>query len=85
MGVHPDETAALVAAARLRPTLDRRQREAAESVADVWERRRLHRVRGLVERLPQGDPGIERLRAALSARRKVAAGGCKDAVTRQQG
>ncbi|MFE6364514.1 hypothetical protein ACFVP3_31570 [Streptomyces sp. NPDC057806] len=68
LGVHPDETAALVAAARLRPTLDRRQREAAESVADVWERRRLHRVRGLVERLPQGDPGIERLRAALSAR-----------------
>lgn len=68
LGVHPDETAGLVAAARLRPVLDRWQRDAAESVADVWERRRLHRVRGLVERLPQGDPGLDRLRAALAAR-----------------
>ncbi|CCK26612.1 LigA protein [Streptomyces davaonensis JCM 4913] len=68
LGVHPDERAGLVAAARLRPTLDRRQRDAAESVADAWERRRLHRVRGLVERLPQGDPGLERLRTSLTAR-----------------
>nr|WP_260859651.1 hypothetical protein [Streptomyces cupreus] len=68
LGVHPDETAGLVAAAELRAALDRRQRDAAESVADAWERRRMHRVRGLVERLPQGDPGLERLRTALAAR-----------------
>ncbi|MDL2081882.1 hypothetical protein QNN03_36195 [Streptomyces sp. GXMU-J15] len=68
LGVHPDERAALVAAARTRPVLDRLQRDAAEALADAWERRRLHRVRGLMARLPQGDPRLERLRTVLAAR-----------------
>ncbi|MFD3836248.1 hypothetical protein ACFWWC_08280 [Streptomyces sp. NPDC058642] len=77
LGVSPEETVALVAAARLRPTLNRLQREAAESLADAWERHRLHRVRTLLERLPEGsgdrigDQGLEALRAALSARLTV--------------
>ncbi|MEV0174806.1 hypothetical protein AB0I00_27260 [Streptomyces sp. NPDC050803] len=68
LGVHPEEAAGLVAAARVRPALDRRQQDAAESVADAWERRRIHRVRVLVGRLPQGDPALERLGIALAAR-----------------
>lgn len=69
-GVHPDEVAGLVAAARLRPVLTRHQRDAAESLADAWERHRLHRVRALLERLPRdgGDPAVEALRGALTAR-----------------
>ncbi|KUM76022.1 hypothetical protein [Streptomyces curacoi] len=70
LGVHPDEVAGLVAAARLRPALTRHQREAAESLADAWERHRLHRVRALLERLPHHgtDPALEALRGALTAR-----------------
>ncbi|KUO19070.1 hypothetical protein [Streptomyces dysideae] len=70
LGVHPEETAGLVAATRLRPVLDRRQRDAAEGLADAWEQHRLHRVRALLERLPKGggDPALDGLRAALTAR-----------------
>ncbi len=70
LGVHPDEVAGLVAAARLRPALSARQRAAAESLADAWERHRLHRVRALLERLPKGgtDPGLEALLTALADR-----------------
>ncbi|WP_031486845.1 LigA protein [Streptomyces bicolor] len=70
LGVHPDEVAGLVAAARLGPTLTRHQRDAAESLADAWERHRLHRVRALLERLPQDgtDQALEALRGALTVR-----------------
>ncbi|MDC0771612.1 hypothetical protein [Streptomyces sp. HD] len=70
LGVHPDEVAGIVAAARLRPVLSRQQLDAAESLADAWERHRLHRVRGLLARLPQDrtDPALEALRGALSVR-----------------
>ncbi|WP_328874554.1 hypothetical protein OHT76_33340 [Streptomyces sp. NBC_00287] len=68
LGVHPDETAGLLAASRHRATLDRRQRDAAESLADAWQHRRMHRARALLERLPKGDPEVERLRLALAAR-----------------
>ena len=70
LGVHPDEVAGLLAAARLRPTLGRRQRDAAESLADAWERHRLHRARALLERLSQDrtDPALEALRGALTTR-----------------
>ncbi|AZQ38271.1 hypothetical protein EJ357_36440 [Streptomyces cyaneochromogenes] len=73
LGVHPDEVAGLVAAARLRPALTRRQRDAAESLADAWARHRLHRVRALLERLPQDrtDPALDALRGSLSARLAV--------------
>ncbi|MFH0516051.1 hypothetical protein ACHBTE_02595 [Streptomyces sp. M41] len=69
-GVHPDEVPGLVAAARLRPALTPRQRDAAESLADAWARHRLHRVRALLERLPQNrtDPALEALRGALTTR-----------------
>lgn len=70
LGVHADEVAGVVAAARVRPVLTPRQRGAAESVADAWERDRPHRVRGLLERLPagSGDLALEALRTALAAR-----------------
>ncbi|NUP22818.1 MAG: hypothetical protein HOZ81_43525 [Streptomyces sp.] len=70
LGVHPDEVAGIVAAARLRPVLGRPQLDAAESLADAWERHRLHRVRVLLERLPRDrtDPALEALRGALSVR-----------------
>ncbi|MGI5379053.1 hypothetical protein ACQEV2_33345 [Streptomyces sp. CA-251387] len=70
LGVHPDEVPGLVAAARLRPTLSRRQRDAAESLADAWARHRPHRARALLERLPQDrtDPALEALRGVLTAR-----------------
>ncbi|MGW6903491.1 hypothetical protein [Streptomyces sp. NPDC054940] len=73
LGMHPDEVAGLVAAARLRPALTRQQRDAAESLADAWQRHRLHRVRALLERLPQDrtDPALEALRGALTARLAV--------------
>ncbi|MFI7409420.1 hypothetical protein ACIBU0_12215 [Streptomyces sp. NPDC049627] len=69
-GVHPDEVAGLVAAARLRSTLSRQQRDAAESLADAWARHRLHRTRALLDRLPQErtDPALEALRGALAVR-----------------
>ncbi|MEU6534494.1 hypothetical protein [Streptomyces sp. NPDC047000] len=72
-GVHAEEAAALAAAARLRPVLDRRQRDAAESVADAWERHRLHTVRALLGRIPAGDPAVDAL-AARAADRLAAAG-----------
>ncbi|WP_030681630.1 hypothetical protein [Streptomyces cellulosae] len=70
LGVHADEAAGLVAAARQRPALTPLQREAAESVADAWAGHRLHRTRTLLERLPSGagDPALESLRTALAAR-----------------
>ncbi|GHI02463.1 aromatic ring-opening dioxygenase LigA [Streptomyces cellostaticus] len=70
LGVHADEVAGLVAAARLRPALDRRGRDAAESLAEAWERRRLHRLRGLLDRLPAdgGDPALTALRTELAER-----------------
>ena len=70
LGVHADEVAGLAAAARLRPALDRRGRDAAESLAEAWERRRLHRLRGLLDRLPPdgGDPALTSLRTALAER-----------------
>lgn len=70
LGVHPDEVPGLVAAARLRPALGRQQRDAAESLADAWERHRLHRTRTLLDRLPQDrtDPALEALGGALTAR-----------------
>ncbi|MCT9075510.1 hypothetical protein [Streptomyces fulvoviolaceus] len=73
LGVQPAEAAGLVAAARLRPALDRRQRDAAESLADAWKRHRLHRVRALLEQLPKSgrDQDLETLRATLAARLAV--------------
>ncbi|MFF4840169.1 hypothetical protein [Streptomyces collinus] len=70
LGVHPDETAGLVAAARLRPFLDRRARDAAESLADARELRRLHRLRALLDRLPPdtGDREVAALRVWLAER-----------------
>ncbi|MFE0253866.1 hypothetical protein [Streptomyces sp. NPDC059010] len=70
LGVHPDEVAGVVAAAGLRAVLSRQQLDAAESLADAWERHRLHRVRALLERLPQDrtDPALEALRGALVLR-----------------
>ncbi|MFF7970966.1 hypothetical protein [Streptomyces sp. NPDC007905] len=70
LGVHADEIAGLVAAARLRPVLDRRGRDAAESLADARERRRLHRLRTLLDRLPTdgGDPALAALRTELADR-----------------
>lgn len=69
-GIHADEIAGLVAAARLRPCLDRRGRDAAETLAEAWERRRLHRLRGLLDRLPAdgGDPALTALRTELAER-----------------
>ncbi|WP_333775357.1 hypothetical protein [Streptomyces sp. IBSBF 3136] len=76
LGVHPDEVAGLVAAARLRPVLDRRARDAAESLADARERRRLHRLRALLDRLPPdtGDREVAALRAWLAERLDVVDG-----------
>ncbi|WP_406120737.1 hypothetical protein [Streptomyces sp. NBC_00989] len=76
LGVHPDEVAGLVAAARLRPALDRRERQAAESLAGAWEQHRLHRVRTLLERLPHGtdDPALRSLRTESAARFAVVDG-----------
>ncbi|MEU9987305.1 hypothetical protein AB0E10_10935 [Streptomyces sp. NPDC048045] len=73
LGVHPDEVAGLVAAARLRPALDRRGRDAAESLADAHEQRRLHRLRALFDRLPAdgGDPALTALRTEVSERLAV--------------
>ncbi|MEU1403636.1 hypothetical protein ABZ471_14930 [Streptomyces sp. NPDC005728] len=70
LGVHADEIAGLVAAARRRPVLDRRGRDAAESLADARERRRLHRLRTLLDRLPTdtGDPALAALRTELAER-----------------
>ncbi|WP_336112396.1 hypothetical protein [Streptomyces sp. PTD9-10] len=70
LGVHADEIEGLVAAARLRPALDRRQRDAAESLADALERRKLHRLRGLLDRLPTGggDPALAALRSEVAER-----------------
>lgn len=66
-GVHAEEAAGLVAAARLCPALDRRQRHAAESVADAWEQHRLHSVRTLLERVPRGDPAVDALTTRTAA------------------
>ncbi|MFH8770333.1 hypothetical protein [Streptomyces sp. NPDC017958] len=70
LGVHADEIEGLVAAARLRPALDRRQRDAAESLADALERRKLHRLRALLDRLPTGggDPALATLRSEAAER-----------------
>ncbi|MEU4659086.1 hypothetical protein AB0G32_35005 [Streptomyces sp. NPDC023723] len=69
LGIHPGEAAGLLAAARLRPVLDPGQRAAAEALADAWAERRLHRARGLLERLPQSDdPELRALRAELAGR-----------------
>ncbi len=70
LGIHSDEVAGLVAAARLRPTLTPRQRSAGESVADAWAHHRLHQVRVLLERLPAdgGDPNLQALRTTVAAR-----------------
>lgn len=69
-GVHPDEAAGLLAAARLRPRLDRRQRDAAESLADALAQARLHRLRTLLDRLPTGgaDPALAALRSQAAER-----------------
>ncbi|MFJ9862734.1 hypothetical protein [Streptomyces sp. NPDC101165] len=69
-GVHADEIEGLVAAARLRPALDRRRRDAAESLADALERRKLHRLRALLDRLPPGggDPALAALRSEVAER-----------------
>ncbi|QTE01718.1 hypothetical protein [Streptomyces cyanogenus] len=65
LGVHAAEVAGLLAAARVRPTLDRRQRDAAESLADARAQGRLHRLRALLGRLPENgaDPALAALRA----------------------
>lgn len=70
LGVHADEIEGLVAAARLRPALDRRQCDAAESLADALERRKLHRLRALLDRLPMGggDPALATLRSEAAER-----------------
>ncbi|MER7921875.1 hypothetical protein ABTY96_01870 [Streptomyces sp. NPDC096057] len=70
LGVHADEVGGLVAAARLRPLLDKRERQAAESLAGAWEQHRLHRVRTLLERLPNGtdDPALRSLRTEMDLR-----------------
>ncbi|MGW2743107.1 hypothetical protein [Streptomyces sp. NPDC001450] len=70
LGVHADEIQGLVAAARLRPALDRRQCDAAESLADALERRRLHQLRTLLDRLPPGggDPALAALRSEVAER-----------------
>ncbi|MFF5532195.1 hypothetical protein ACFY71_06905 [Streptomyces cinerochromogenes] len=74
LGVHPSETAGLVAAARLRPRLDRRQRDAAESLADARAQGRLHRLRALLDRLPEGgaDPALAAVRAEAAERLRTA-------------
>ncbi|BCM70279.1 hypothetical protein L0F81_27265 [Streptomyces tricolor] len=74
LGVHPSETAGLLAAARLRPRLDRRQREAAESLADARAQGRLHRLRALLDRLPAGtaDPALAAVRAEAAERLRAA-------------
>ncbi|MFJ9249840.1 hypothetical protein [Streptomyces sp. NPDC101776] len=76
LGVHADEIGGLVAAARLRPHLDRGERQAAESLAGAWEQHRLHRVRTLLERLPHGtdDPALRSLRNGLALRFAVVDG-----------
>ncbi|MEU6588214.1 hypothetical protein ABZ923_03105 [Streptomyces sp. NPDC046881] len=63
-GVHQDEAAGLLAAARIRPALDRRQRDAAESLADARAQGRLHRLRALLDRLPAhgADPALTAVR-----------------------
>ncbi|GGT07718.1 hypothetical protein GCM10010240_46470 [Streptomyces griseoviridis] len=69
LGVHPDEGAGVLAAAGQRPVLDREQRAAAELLGDAWDQRRLHRVKALLGRLPQGDdPALRRLRTELADR-----------------
>ncbi|MEU0331921.1 hypothetical protein [Streptomyces sp. NPDC006193] len=70
LGVHPDEAAGLVAAAALRPGLDRRQRDAAESLADARAQGRLHRLRALLDRLPASgaDPALAALRTETAER-----------------
>jgi hypothetical protein len=72
--VHPDETAGLLAAARLRPRLDRRQRDAAESLADARAQGRLHRLRALLDRLPAdaADPALAAVRAEAAERLRAA-------------
>ncbi|MEU6665456.1 hypothetical protein [Streptomyces sp. NPDC046727] len=74
LGVHRDEAAGLLAAARVRPALDRRQRDAAESLADAREQRRLHRLRALLDRLPAGgtDPALAAVRAETAERLRAA-------------
>ncbi|MFJ9815628.1 hypothetical protein ACIRU3_10195 [Streptomyces sp. NPDC101151] len=69
-GLHRDEIPGLVAAARLRPVLDRRGRAAAESLADAREQLRLHRLRTLLDRIPPdgGDPAMAALRTELAER-----------------
>ncbi|POX63289.1 hypothetical protein C3492_11510 [Streptomyces sp. Ru62] len=69
-GVHPDEAAGLLAAARLRPRLDRRQRDAAESLADALAQARLHRLHTLLDRLPMAgaDPALAALRDGTAER-----------------
>ncbi|MFF8726079.1 hypothetical protein ACF073_06265 [Streptomyces sp. NPDC015171] len=72
LGVRRDETAGLLAAARLRPALDRRQRDAAESLADARARGRAHRLSALLDRLPAGgDPALAALRAETAERLRV--------------
>ncbi|MFJ2257076.1 hypothetical protein ACIOKD_01835 [Streptomyces sp. NPDC087844] len=70
LGVHAEEAAGLVAAARVRPVLDKGQRAAAESLADAWAEHRLRRARKLLERLPPTgrDPSLSTLRVTLSRR-----------------
>ncbi|MFS8197419.1 hypothetical protein ACLVWQ_01905 [Streptomyces sp. CWNU-52B] len=70
LGVHAEEAAGLVAAARVRPALDARQRTAAESLADAWAEHRLRRAHRLLERLPPygRDPSLTALRTTLSRR-----------------
>ncbi|MBL1084301.1 hypothetical protein JK359_20405 [Streptomyces actinomycinicus] len=69
-GIHPTEVAGLVAAARLRPRLDGRQRDAAESLADARAQGRLHRLCALLDRLPPngGDPALAALRTDAAER-----------------
>ncbi|WP_307535501.1 hypothetical protein [Streptomyces sp. V3I8] len=70
LGIHADEAAGLVAAARARPALDSGQRTAAESLADAWAEHRLRRAHRLLERLPPygRDPSLTTLRTTLARR-----------------
>ncbi|WP_225826370.1 hypothetical protein [Streptomyces naphthomycinicus] len=74
LGVHQDEAAGLLAAARLRPALDRRQRDAAESLADARAQGRVHRLRALLDRLPEdaADPALAAVRAGAAERLRTA-------------
>ncbi|MEU3894637.1 hypothetical protein [Streptomyces sp. NPDC045251] len=72
LGAHPDEVAGLVAAARVRPALTRRQCDAAEQLVDAWQGHRLRRTRVLLDRLPTGgDPALTALRKAVADRTAV--------------